>query len=303
MTTLLTTRQATWANIGTDVRQCKNNIQDILEQSGLNYTVAEQPVFIGNDAKNESDRFKAIVRTSDGHVYNITKKSYTICQNHEAFSFLNEMPEELNILKAGEASNGLIYIIGDLPKVKILGDEFTPHLIFQTSHNSDFALKTAIAPLRIVCQNQFNTAFGDSSNSITVRHTPGITAGVTEAGRILRGASDYMQYFANKANMLATNNVNVEKAIELLLPIKKDATEASIDRVEEARSIFRKIYDNDDNQNFKGTAWGLINAVTDYSTHESGKRSTAENKFVASILYPDFQKKAIQIINSGIIAA
>lgn len=302
MTNVLSVREATWANIGTDVKQCKNNIDEILVKSGLDYNVVEQPVFIGGgDAA--SDRFKAIVRESDGHVYNITKKSYTICQNRDAFAFLEEMPEDLEIVKAGESGSGMIYLIGVLPTLKVLGDDFTPHLIFQTSHNADFALKTAIAPLRVVCQNQFNTAFGDNSNAITLKHTPGIAANVHEAGRILRGTSEYMQYFAKKADMLATNKVNVEKAIEILLPISKDATEASANRVEEAREVFRGLYNTSDNQNFRGSAWGLLNAVTDYSTHETGKKSAAENRFVASIISPDFQKKAVALINSGIIAA
>lgn len=302
MTNVLSVREATWANIGTDVKECKNNIDDILAKSGLDYNVVEQPVFIGG-GESASDRFKAIVRESDGHVYNITKKSYTICQNKDAFAFLEEMPDDLEIVKAGESRSGMIYLIGVLPTLKVLGDDFTPYLIFQTSHNSDFALKTTITPLRVVCQNQFNTAFGDNSNSITLKHTPGIAANIHEAGRILGGTSDYMTYFANKADMLATNKVNVEKAIEILLPISKEATEVTANRVEEAREIFRGLYNTSDNQNFRGTAWGLLNAVTDYSTHETGKKSAAENRFVASIISPDFQRRAVQIMNSGVIAA
>ena len=302
MVTTLTTRTATWSNIGTSVEECNNNIDAILAKSGLDYDVIEQPVYIGEN-KDSAEKFKAIVRNSDGHIYNIAKSSYTICQNREAFSFLESMPDTLQILKAGETPSGMIYMIGVLPTIQVLGDDFKPHLIFQTSHNSDFALKTAIAPLRIVCQNQFNTAFGDNNNSITIRHTPGIATQIGEAGRVMADTLTYMADFAQKAELLATNHINVDRAINILFPISKDATEFQANRVEEIRNLFRSIYSNEDNQNFKGTAWGLLNAVTDYTTHYTGSRSTPESRFVSSIAYPEFQRKAIHLINSGELAA
>ena len=302
MTNTLSTRTATWANIGTTVSECNNDIDAILAKSGLDYDVVEQPVYIGEN-RESAEKFKAIVRSSDGHVYNIAKSSYTICQNREAFSFLESMPDTLQILKAGETPSGMIYMIGVLPTIQVLGDDFTPHLIFQTSHNSDFALKTAIAPLRVVCQNQFNTAFGDNNNSITIRHTPGIAAQIGEAGRVMTDTLTYMNEFAQRADFLATNHVNVDRAISILFPISKDATEAQANRVEETRELFRSIYNNDDNQNFRGTAWGLLNAVTDYTTHHTGSRSTPESRFVTSIAYPDFQRRAVKLINSGELAA
>lgn len=299
--TTLTTRVSTWNNIGTSVEECNNNIDEILAKSGLDYQVVEKPIYVG-DSEESSDRFKAIVRNSDGHVYNIAKSSYTICQNRDAFAFLENMPSDVTILKAGETASGMIYMIGALPNIKILGDDFTPNLIFQTSHNSEFALKTAIAPLRIICQNQFSTAFGDNSNSITVRHTPGIAYQVSEAGRILNGAYEYMKYFANKADILATNHVNVDKAIDILFPESPDMKEKQLDKLMETRDLFRSAYNSEDNANFRNTAWGLLNAVADYSTHYTGKRSSEENRFVSSIVYPDFQKKAVQLINSGLAA-
>jgi hypothetical protein len=50
-----------------------------------------------------------------------------------------------------------------------------------------------------------------------------------------------------------------------------------------AREAFANAYNHDDNQNFKGTAWGIINAYTDYITHKqaTGKINTRdESKFI-----------------------
>lgn len=301
MTTTLSTRTATWENIGTDVKECKNNLDEILRKANLDYTVITQPVTVGN-SDTPSDKWKAIVRESDGHVYNIAKQSYTVCQNREAFDFINELGN-VTIEKAGESQSGMIYIIGKLDSINVLGDEFTPYAIFQNSHNSDFALKTAIVPLRMVCQNQFSAAFGDANNTVTIKHTPGITSSLQDAKIIQQSSLDYMKEFARKAEFFATNKVNVNKAIELLIPIKDDASERTANRLEEARSLLRTAYMADDNGNFRGTAWGILNAVTDYTTHSISPRSKGESRFTSSILYPDFQKKAIGLIYSGAIAA
>ena len=54
-------------------------------------------------------------------------------------------------------------------------------------------------------------------------------------------------------------------------------------RIVTARDAFMAAYESDDNQNFKGTAWGIVNAYTDYITHKeaSGQIQTRdEGKFV-----------------------
>lgn len=300
--TQTTTRQATWATIGTDVAFCNNNVEDILNAAGLNYNVIERPISI-DGADDSQSRFKAIIRESDGHVYNIAKQSYTICQNRDAFKFLEEMPEDMQILKAGETDSGMIYLIGKMPEVKILDDVYSPNLIFQNSHNSDFSLTAAIVPLRIICQNQFSAAFANTSNKVSVRHTANIDSNVAQAARVLRETSEYMKAFDEQANRFATQHIKIDNAIEEILPMPKQLTARSEARVEEARQTLKKIHDCEDNQNFKGTAWGLINAITDYTTHSVTTKSKAENRFITSIISPELQKRTLRLITSGVINA
>ena len=136
-------RTATWENIGTSVRGEKK-IEDVLTAAGLNYTVEKRPVYRYERNPRKlvriSNRFTC-ERREDGHSYDeIVSGKYTIVQNREAFDFVNYMSDEVEFLKAGETANGLVYIIGKLPDVNILGDPFTPHVIFSNS----FTGKTSI---------------------------------------------------------------------------------------------------------------------------------------------------------------
>ena len=188
-------RTATWENIGTSVRGEKK-IEDVLTAAGLNYTVEKRPVYRYERNPRKlvriSNRFTC-ERREDGHSYDeIVSGKYTIVQNREAFDFVNYMSDEVEFLKAGETANGLVYIIGRLPDVNILGDPFTPHVIFSNSFTGKTSIRAAICPLRIICQNQFAAAFRDTHNAVSVGHTASAERklkearsdeGVFEAGR------------------------------------------------------------------------------------------------------------------------
>lgn len=289
-------RKATWDVIGSDVSSCKNDLDAILKESNLDYEVEYRDISVaGIDGAN--DRFRAIVRKSDNHVYNIAKRSYTICQNKDAFSVINEMKDEVKIVRAGETPSGMIYMIGEMPEVNILGDKFTPNLIFQNSHTADFALKSAIVPLRIACTNQFSMSFSECRNTQTIKHTSSVNNQIAAANETLAKAYDYMKVFANKAEMFAANKVNVNTVIEKLFPITEDMADIRRNRVQELRDKFMAIYNNEDNQNFKGTAWGIINAATDYYTHKQVKAGSEANHFVNTIVYPEFTNKVVQLVS------
>ena len=288
-------RFATWNSIGTEVSKCNNNLAEILKSAGLDYTVESRPVTVsGIDGNN--DRFHAIVRSNDNHVYNIAKKSYTICQNEDAFSLIDQLDNSVHIVRAGETGSGMIYLIGELPEVNVLGDAYKPHLIFQNSHTADFALKSAVVPLRIVCQNQFNVAFKEARNQHTIRHTSSINSQISAANDVMADTIKYMEVFGNRAEELATEKVSVNKIAEQLFPMPATAAEKVGERIEQKRETFLSIYNNDDNQNFKGTAWGVLNAATDYATHNVGEKSNADNRFISSVIYPEFTKLALNAL-------
>jgi phage/plasmid-like protein (TIGR03299 family) len=291
----MSTRTATWAGIGTEVGGYNNNLEEILAASGLNYTVESRPVTI-EGVPGVSERFHAIVRDCDNHVYNVAKKSYTICQNSDAFSLIEEMKDKVNIVKAGETESGLIYMIGELPEMKILGDNFKPHLILQNSHTADFALKSAIVPLRICCQNQFNLAFKEARSTHTIRHTSSINSAIQEAKIALRSAYDYLNVFEDQAERLALKKVDVNTVVNRMFEIPPEASARTVDNITANKEEFLRIYNNDDNGNFRGTAWGILNAATDYETHKPNTRSSAENRFVSTIAYPEFSRQVLSLV-------
>ena len=283
----MTTRTATWTNIGSNIRKA-STVQEALELSGLNYTVEKVPVYLDNGLQIPG---AFCTKREDSDVtYGVVGSQFEIVQNIEGFDFINNMiPEGLKFLKAGE-NKKFIYIIAQLPSIDVLGDEVAPHIIFQNSHSGSTTLKATIAPLRIVCENQFNMTFKKANNKISLRHTKSIKGRLHTAQEVLIQSSEYLSEFQKSALLLAQKKVSksqVDDLMDKIFYIKEEFTPTQVRRVEEKRDRFLKAYQAEDNQNFIGTQWGLVNAYTDFVTHKELRKDTPqalENHFIKSTL-------------------
>lgn len=284
-----TIRTATWNGIGKDVQEC-TNMEQVLRESGLNYTVDKRPVswFDGVDYRIIPNRF-VTTRVEDNHTYDVVSDKFEIIQNEEAFDFVNYMGDEIQFEKAGETTNGMVYVIGKLPEVNILGDKFVPHVIFRNGFSGKVKITAAITPLRIVCQNQFNFAFKNTQNSITIRHVKNAEAKLAEARETLKLSADYMAELTRTAEHFAAIKMTperIKKVTDILFPMPEGVEMNAFKRVtlESARERFLSAHEAKDNANFRGTAWGLINAYTDYITHKDPAKTkqgvNLESRFV-----------------------
>lgn len=270
------TRTTTWYGIGKDVQKC-TDMEQVLRESGLNYTVEKRPIWTYPDIEDDGDRMMIpnrfiTTRREDGHTYDVVSDKFEIIQNAEAFDFVNYMGDEIQYEKAGETAGGMVYIIGKLPEVNILGDKFVPHVIFRNGFSGKVKITAAITPLRIVCQNQFNFAFRNTQNAITIRHVKNAEAKLEEARETLKLSADYMAELTRTAEHFAAIRMTperIEKVTDILFPrpeIEMNAFKKAT--LETARQRFIDAHNAKDNANFRGTAWGLVNAYTDYITHK-----------------------------------
>lgn len=284
-------RTSTWTNIGKDVTACRN-MEQVLEMSGLDYTVEKRPIFTYPDIEDDGTRMVIpnrfiTTRRQDGHTYDVVSDKFEIIQNRDAFDFVKYMGDELLFEKAGETQSGMVFVIGKLPEVNILGDKFTPHVIFRNGFSGKVKITAAICPLRIVCQNQFNFAFKNTANTVQIRHVGNAEAKLEEAKEVLRLSADYMAELNTMAEHFASmrlDQARMERITDYLFPMPtEDMNPFKRKSLEDARARFISAHNAEDNRNFRGTAWGMVNAYTDYLTHKepAGKRDDRfEGKFV-----------------------
>ena len=303
MMNITSTRMATWDKVGTDIREA-NSVKEALQIAGMDYEVVKSPIYLSNGFRIK-DQFATKKKGTD-EVFGIVGKDYTIVQNEEAFSFVDGIIQDgLTFVKAGETSY-MNYIIASLPDQYIMDDKFTPYIIFQNSHVGASTIKAAICPLRIICQNQFAMEFRRSTNKISLRHSSSVHDKMKEAQHTLQFTAEYMNTFTKQAEKLATTKISDESVgsiVDQYFLIDEEASTRKINSTEAKRQIFLNAYNAEDNQNFKGTAWGMINAFSDYITHiEPGRKSDKSDitKFVNVTFNTGLMENFINLVNSKI---
>ena len=117
-------------------------------------------------------------------------------------------------------------------------------------------------------------------------------------------SADYMQ----ELNAMAQQYVGVklseeqfEKVMEDMFPTDKtgEMNAYKRNRLEVARAAFKRAYFADDNGNFRGTGWGVINAYTDFITHKEPTGNTEtkeEGKFMTVTFNPGMMNAILQTL-------
>lgn len=276
-------RTSTFANIGTDISECKTS-REVLAAAGLDYNVVKRNILYKADDGSIVEYPDKVLTMNEttGKIYNTVSKNYEVCQNRDAFSLIDYIGQDDDVgfqyVKAGETKSGLIYIIAKIRDVNLLGDTVTPYIIFQNSHDGLNSVKATISPLRIVCQNQFNLSFRESPNTVRIIHSAQMESRIMAAREMMRDVAQYMETFEGTAEELATKRISRDRVIQIFNEVFKYNPEKmsmrQINNFDTARNEFLSCYSCDDNQNFVGTAWGVMNGAADYLTHHRSNRKT-----------------------------
>ena len=102
-----------------------------------------------------------------------------------------------------------------------------------------------------------------------------------EARETLNLAKAYMTNLAETADILANTTVSEEEVRDVLneiYPTKTEDTDRRRQNIEDMKDQFMVCYFAPDILKFKNTAWGAVQAASDFTTHVAPKRATANYK-------------------------
>ena len=275
-------RAVPWHGLGKQVIEAPNS-REAIRHAGLDWNVTKQPVFTsyGLDPIVIPNTY-ANVRDTDGAILGVVGGYYQILQNVDAFDFVDSMiTGDVRYETAGSLHGGKkVWLLAKLPEVKILGDEVVPYLIFTNSHNGKSAVRAALTPVRVVCQNTLNIALRGAKRSFSVCHKGDVMSKMEASKKILGLSEQYMGSLQASAEVLGKIILSDREVAELcegLFAPKgvDDMTdrqyETSRDRVKALKFRYEAAPDL---AGIRGTGWGFINAVADYVNHEAPTRRT-----------------------------
>lgn len=265
-----------WHGLGTPVADYMTSAE-ALEAAGLNWNVDARPVFTDNGIKIPG--YVANTRDSDNSVLGIVSDKYKIVQNVDAFAFTDSLiGPECRYETAGSLRNGKsTFMLAKLPEKKILGDEFGNYVCFTNTHDGTGAVKVCMTPVRVVCNNTLNLALNTSKRIWTCKHMGRMEDKLHEAEVTLGLAEQYMDDLSVVAERLANvslNNDEIRAIVEEMFPMNDDSPERTKANMQKAKTEFMVAYYMPDIEKFRNTAWGILNACSDFATHASPQRNT-----------------------------
>ena len=283
--TMVYTREKPWHGLGTMVEEAPNSA-DALRLAGLDWTVEQRPVFL-EGSNVEIPNYKANVRSKDGKVLGVVTDRYRIVQNTEAFEFTDGLiGGDVRYETAGSLLGGKkVWLLAKMPTVKVAGDDTEPYLCFSNTHDGSGAVKVCMTPVRVVCNNTLNLALSGAKRFWSVKHVGKLSEKMAEAQEALELADAYMRELDKSAEQLANKRVTddeVRKVLDDLFPTDEKSTELMKRHAQRMKDEFWTCIFMPDIKQFRGTAWGAINAMADMVGHTAPNRQTknyAENNW------------------------
>ena len=279
------TRYAPWHGLGVPVSHAMSSAE-ALELAGLDWEVNSRSIHTDNGIVIPG--YIANTRSSDNKVLGVVSDKYKIVQNKDAFAFTDKLLDnEARYVTAGSLRGGKnVWMLAELPKTKILGDDFGNYLCFTNTHDGTGAVRVFLTPTRVCCQNTLNLALSTTKRSWSCRHMGNMESKMHEATRTLELANKYMEELNTTAERLANTTITDDQLYQIvaeMFPVDEDKqSHRQLANMEQAKREFMVAYYMPDIKQFRNTAWGVANAMSDFVCHSSPKRNTStyqENNF------------------------
>ncbi|WP_370792737.1 DUF932 domain-containing protein [Blautia sp.] len=301
--TMFYVRETPWHGLGTRVLTAPAS-KEALEVAGLNWKVIQEPVY--TEANELIEGYKANVRDNDRKVLGVVTNRYKVIQNEEAFSFTDSLlGEGVRYETAGSLQGGKkVWLLARMPQDYIItGERISPYLVFSNTHDGSGAIKVALTPIRVVCNNTLNLALSSAKRSWSMIHTGDIQGKLEEAKDTLFKAESYMDELGKEIEDLRMKRMSDQQVldyIEILLPLDENMTaqqKKNIIRLQEDMKM--RYFDAPDLKGVGKNAYRFINAVSDFATHAAPLRKTAnykENVFSRTVEGNPLIDKAYQMV-------
>ena len=142
-----------------------------------------------------------------------------------------------------------------------------------------------MTPIRVVCNNTLNVALRGAKRSWATPHVGDVRERIDAARNTLFLANKYMEnldYYANSMANVEVTSYEFDNILNEMFPTSETQSDRKNENARRAKIEVRTAYCAEDLKQFKGTAWGIINAMADCVDHNAPRRKTEnyrENNF------------------------
>jgi phage/plasmid-like protein (TIGR03299 family) len=259
-------------------------------EAGMGWTIESSPVHFkstGAGVLAPIHTFpdqKVLYRSDTWEPLSVVSQRYQVVQPNEVLEFYRDLTEvsgyELEtagVLKGGRKFWALART-GQSVALKG-GDEVGGYLLLATSCDGTLATTATPTTVRVVCNNTLALSLNGATSAIKVPHNTRFDPGLVK--KRLGVAVSRWDEFMYEMRTLAERKVSSKEAErffnQVLSVTSTDATESAKQTnrhaISKAHSLYHGRGKGAELASAKGTAWGLLNAVTEFVDHEKRARS------------------------------
>ena len=282
------TGEAPWHKLGSEL-PAKQPIEVWAQKAGMDWRICETPVryLTGQvgalGAIMSFDEQKVLYRSDTNKPLSVVSDRYQVVQPQEVLEFYRDLTEisGFELETAGVLKDGKkFWALAKMGKEAVLkgNDVVKGYLLLATSCDGTLATTATPTSVRVVCQNTLTIALNGASGAIKVPHNTNFDAQAVK--RQLGVAVSHWDSFMYRMKTLSERKVKSHEAMNYFLKVlcQTDVLDSSnVLTNERALKKVQFIYEGNGRgaelTAANGTAWGLLNAVTEFVDHEKQARS------------------------------
>jgi len=305
--------QREWHGLG-QLMTAGASIEDWQREAGMDYAVKRSRIRYAlehlnphasvNELRTVDDKV-VLFRSDTGAPLGVVSDSYKVVQPMEVLEFFRDWAAQggLTIESAGVLFGGRRYFatakLSDAVSIDGGRDTVVPYALLSTSADGSLATECRWTTVRTVCNNTLTMARKGAA-AFKVSHRSVFVA--DDARAAVESAHEEFGAFMTAARYLSTVGMKVDEAedmtVRLLMKTNEEVTRASagFNRI---MGLFNGQGLGSNFETAHDTAWGWLNAVTEYVDHHSRTRSV-ENRTASALWGPGeaLKAKALALVSA-----
>jgi phage/plasmid-like protein (TIGR03299 family) len=279
--------QVPWHGLGNEVTEGVS-IEEMLVAAGLTWPIELETLFYTRGDTNFGIHDKVMIRGDTNTVLDVVGPDYVPAQNNEVLEFFREylITGDLALNTAGSLWGGR-YVWG-LARLKVGftlpgGDRVEGYLLVANANKYGRGLIVKFVMERVVCHNTLTIALNEGGRQITIAHNRKFDEAARRDAKLKLGlAVDTFASLEKEATTFAAMALEEEQVNRVLaatfsLELTEDEQPLKANRkFNRVKELYLGAGIGAEMASAQGTAWGLLNAVTQFVDHEYGR--TQDNR-------------------------
>jgi len=278
-----------WHGLGNQLSP-KQPLEVWQQEAGMNWQIQESPVRFMADAVGHLSTIhtfpeqKVLYRSDSKEALSVVSQRYQVVQPREVLEFYRDLTEHsgyeletAGVLKGGRKLWALART-GQSTAIKG-NDVVNGYLLLATSCDGTLATTATPTTVRVVCNNTLTISLSGATRAIKVPHSTRFDSQAVK--KQLGIAVSQWDEFMYRMRTLSERKVQWTEAMSFFMEVLCDTSAhdpipnvlPNKRAMEKVQSLYEGKGRGSEMESARGTAWGLLNAVTEYVDHERRARS------------------------------